>query len=114
MDELDKNVPLVENMTDLTRNNLAGDTFHGGDHWTMIYQDGDIIEEENRSFIEGHRIFNPTLPHNNYWKDTNGVGPRKRNYTATADREVFRNKFNMPEITMHGNVKMKEGKVVWK
>ena len=41
---LDKNVPLVEKMTNEIRENLAGDTFHGGAHWTMIDQDGDVIE----------------------------------------------------------------------
>ena len=64
--------------------------------------------------IERCCIFNPTVPQNNYWEDTNGVGPRKRNYTATADREVLRNKANVPEITMHARVKMKERKFVWK
>ena len=29
--------------------------------------------------IEGHSLLDPTVPHNNYWEDTNGVGPRKRN-----------------------------------
>ena len=89
MDALDKNVLLVENMTNEKRDNLAGDTFGGGAHWTMIDQDGDVVEEENRDFIEGHRIYDPAVPHNNYSEDTNGVGTRKRNYTATDDREVF-------------------------
>ena len=44
IDALDKNVPLVENMTNEIRDNLAGDTFHGGAHCTMIDQDGDVIE----------------------------------------------------------------------
>ena len=114
MDALDNNVPLVENMTNEIRDNLTGDTFHGGAHWTMIDQDGGVIEEENRVFIEAHRLLDPKVPHDNYWEDTNGVGPRKRNYTATADKEVFRKKSKMPEITMHGKVKMKEVKVVWK
>ena len=80
----------------------------------MIDQYGYVIEEENRVLIEGHRLLDPKVPHNNYWEDTNGVGPRKRNYTATSDREVFRKKAKMPEITMHGKVKMKEVKVVRK
>ena len=96
------------------RDNLTGDTFHGGSHWTMIDQDGYVIEEENRDLIEGHCLFDPRVPHNNYWEDTNGVGPSKRNYTATSDREVFQKQSKMPEITMHGKVKMKEVKVVWK
>ena len=48
------------------RDNLAEDTFHGGSHWTMIDQDGDVIEEENRDFIEGHRLLDSTVTHNNY------------------------------------------------
>ena len=35
-------------------------------------------------FIEGRRLFDPTVPHNNNWEDTNGVGPRKRNYKCTS------------------------------
>ena len=67
MDALDKNVSLFENTTNEIRDNLAGDTFHVGAHWKMIDQDGDVIEEENRDLIEGHGIFDPTVPHNNYW-----------------------------------------------
>ena len=92
MNALDKNIPLVENMTNKIRDNLAVDMYHGGAHWTMIDQYGDVIEEENRDFIEQHSLFDPTVPHNNYWEDTNGVCPRKKNYTATSDREVFRKK----------------------
>ena len=114
MDALDNNVPLVENMTYEIRDNLAGDTFYGGSHLTMIDQDGYVIGGENRYLIEGHRLLDPKVPHDNYWEDTIGVVSRKRNYTATADREVFRKKAKMPEIIMHGNVKMKEVKVVWK
>ena len=110
MDALDKKAPLVENTTNTIRDNLEGDTFHGCAHWTMIYQDVYVIEEKNRYFIEGHYLFNPTVANNNYWEDPNGFGPRKRNYTSTDDREVFRNKVKMPEITMHGKVKMKEVK----
>ena len=44
MDALDNNVHLVENMTYEIRDNLAGDTFHSGSHWTMIDQDGYVIE----------------------------------------------------------------------
>ena len=66
MDALDKNVPFVENMTNEIRDNLAGDTFHGGAHFAMIDRYGDVIEEENRDFIEGHLILDPTVPHNNY------------------------------------------------
>ena len=101
-------------MTNEIGDNLAGDNFHGGAHCKMMDQDGDVIEEDNRDLIEGHLIFNPTVPQNNYWEDNNGVGPRKRNYTSTDDREVFRNKVKMPEITMHGKVKMKEVKKNWK
>ena len=79
MDALDKNAPLAENITNEIIDNFAGDTFHSGAHWTMIYQDGDVIEEENWYFIEGRRLFDPTVPHNNYWVGTNGLGPRKRN-----------------------------------
>ena len=61
--------------------------------------------------FEGHRLFNPTVPQNNYWDDTNGVGPMNSNYTATVDREFFQNKGKMPENKMHGKSKMKEGKV---
>ena len=57
MDALDNNVSLVKNMTHEIRDNLAGDTFHGGSHWTMIDQDGYVIEEENRYLIQGHCIF---------------------------------------------------------
>ena len=44
MDALDKNVPLVENITNVIRDNLAGYTFHSGAHWKMIDKDGDVIE----------------------------------------------------------------------
>ena len=111
MDALDKNVPLAETTTNEIIENLTGNTFHGGAHWTMIDKDGDFIEEENMDLIEGHSLFDLTVPHNNYWEGTNGVGPRKRNYTAAADREVFRNKAKIPEITMHGKVKMKREKL---
>ena len=67
MDALDKNVPFVENMTNEIIDNLAGDTFHGGAHWKMIDKDGYVIEEENRYLVEGRRIFDPSVPHNNYW-----------------------------------------------
>ena len=54
MDALVKNVPFVENMTNEIIENLAGDTFHGGAHWTMIDQYGDVIEEDKRDLIEGN------------------------------------------------------------
>ena len=92
MNALDKNLPLIEKITNEIRDNLAGDTFHGGAHWTMIYQYGDVIEQENRYLVEGHRLFDPIVPHNNYWGGTNGVGPRNREYTSTADIEVFQKK----------------------
>ena len=76
-------------MTNEIRYNLAGDSFHGGAHWKMIDQDGDTIEDKNIYLIEGQRLFDPTVPHNNYWGNTNRFGPRKKNYIATADREFF-------------------------
>ena len=80
----------------------------------MIDQYGDIIEEYNRDLIEGGSIFDHTVPHINYWVGTNGVCSRNRNYTSTDDIEVFLNKAMMSEITMHVNMKMKEGKVFWR
>ena len=66
MDALDKNVPLVENIGNEIRDNLSGDKFHGGAHWKMIDQYRDVIEEENIYLIEGNRLFDPTVPHDNY------------------------------------------------
>ena len=42
---LDKNLLLVENIINEIRDNLAGNTFHGDDHWTIIDQDGGFIVE---------------------------------------------------------------------
>ena len=76
-------------MTNEIRDNLAGDTFHDGVHWTIIDQDRYVIKDENIDLIVGHHIFNPTVPNNNYWGDTNGVGTTRRNSTATSDKEDF-------------------------
>ena len=79
MDALDKNVTFVENETNEIRYSLTGDTFNGSANLTMIDKDGYVIEEENRYLIEGCRIFDPTVPHNNYWGVTDGVGPSNMN-----------------------------------
>jgi hypothetical protein len=112
-DALTNNVPLVLNMTTEIRDNLAGDTFHGGAHWEIVPQDGEVIIDENRDLIEGERLFDLTIPRVNYWEDSDNVGPAKRNYTATADREVFIMKAKVLDCTKHGKPKYKQGKVVW-
>jgi hypothetical protein len=113
-DALTNNVPLLINLTDQITDNLAGDVFHGGAYWTMVPQDGDIITDENRELIEGERFFDPTVPRNNQWEDPDGVGPPKRNYSATADREVFLVEAKVPDLTAQGKPKYKEGKRLWK
>ena len=113
-DALTNNVPLLINLTDQITDNLAGDVFHGGAYWTMVPQDGDIITDENRELIEGERFFDPTVPRNNQWEDPDGVGPPKRNYSVTADREVFLVEAKVPDLTAQGKPKYKEGKRLWK
>jgi hypothetical protein len=112
-DALTNNVPLVLNMTTEIRDNLAGDTFHGGAHWEIVPQDGEVIMDQNRDLIEGERLFDPTVPRVNYWEDSDNVGPPKRNYNATADRGVFIMKTKVPDSTKHGKTKYKQGEVVW-
>jgi hypothetical protein len=113
-DALTNHAPLVLNLTNEIRDNLAGDAFHGGAYWTMIPQDGDIIIDENRELIESERFFDPTVPRNNQWEDPDRVGPPKRNYNVTADREVFFMKAKVPDLTANGKPKYKEGKRLWK
>ena len=108
------NAPLLLNMSNEIRDNLAGDTFNGGAYWEMVPQDGETVVDENRELIEGERYFDPTVPRNNRWVEGDEVGPPKRNYNATADREVFRHRAKVPHFTSQGKQKFKDGKRVWK
>jgi len=111
VDAVQKNAPLLQNMSATILDNRAGDDFDNQAYWKIMEADGDAIDENAALGIDGVIFRNPTTPADEV--DTDGVGPKKINFTNTCDRSPFISYTILPEMNKNGQPKKKHGKYIY-